>query len=351
MITSHLSAYFLFHSTRYGSVRWQLIHEYVQKSTSTTFPLRLAIVSGELPIQLVSPASSGASCFPSYASSKGGVPWVVDTWILFEVWAVESCIDDFVGSDDFKIFCSSFVISKSPAESEPFSICLSNPVTIARPTSTNNTPKPRRNQPFGSADHLSFLMSRCPKIEIKRRIIPSPSAYAVRYATHSPKLTGSTVARMSEYVGEQLEKTGPSARPVSTAAKAPPFALVASSFSWLRRSNPVISATWVQILGKIVTIPKLITKIPEKYGKNDGGTPMSTVLTLMSRVKTTIEIMSEAAMRYGRHTPPLSEPPTMMGRSGSTHGARTVNIPERNEIKKSIICISDEMCLHTTPSN
>ena len=43
-----------------GSVRRQLMHEYVQKSTRTTFPRSFRSVSGLLLIQFVSPASSGA---------------------------------------------------------------------------------------------------------------------------------------------------------------------------------------------------------------------------------------------------------------------------------------------------
>ena len=39
-------AYFSFHAFRYGIVRMQLMQEYVQKSTNTTFPFRSASVKG-----------------------------------------------------------------------------------------------------------------------------------------------------------------------------------------------------------------------------------------------------------------------------------------------------------------
>src|ERR1700722_19185204 len=49
MITSPLLLYFSFHALMYGSVRRQLMQEYVQKSISTTLPCSAAGVSaGEL---------------------------------------------------------------------------------------------------------------------------------------------------------------------------------------------------------------------------------------------------------------------------------------------------------------
>jgi hypothetical protein len=60
MITRPSSLYFSFQALMYGSVRRQLIQEYVQKSTRTTFPRRDAGVSaGEL-IHSVAPDRSGS---------------------------------------------------------------------------------------------------------------------------------------------------------------------------------------------------------------------------------------------------------------------------------------------------
>src|ERR1700679_2490132 len=60
MITRPYSLYFSFQALMYGSVRRQLIQEYVQKSTRTTFPRRDAGVSaGEL-IHAVAPERSGS---------------------------------------------------------------------------------------------------------------------------------------------------------------------------------------------------------------------------------------------------------------------------------------------------
>ena len=61
MITSPLSAYAAFHAFRCGSVRRQLMHEYVQKSIRTTLPRSDAIVSGGLLNQCDMPVKSGAA--------------------------------------------------------------------------------------------------------------------------------------------------------------------------------------------------------------------------------------------------------------------------------------------------
>ncbi len=60
-ITSHSLAYFSCQALRYGWVLWQLIHEYVQKSTSTTLPRSDASVRGFEFIHSVIPVISGAS--------------------------------------------------------------------------------------------------------------------------------------------------------------------------------------------------------------------------------------------------------------------------------------------------
>jgi hypothetical protein len=59
-MTKPLSAYFSFQSTRYGIVRMQLIQLYVQKSTSTTFPLRSERFIGSVFMYPVILSNSGA---------------------------------------------------------------------------------------------------------------------------------------------------------------------------------------------------------------------------------------------------------------------------------------------------
>src|SRR2546421_9604767 len=59
-ITKPSFAYVRYQLSRYGSVRRQLMQEYVQKSTSTTLPRSSCIVSGGELIQAVSPWRAGA---------------------------------------------------------------------------------------------------------------------------------------------------------------------------------------------------------------------------------------------------------------------------------------------------
>src|SRR4029079_2062640 len=64
--TTSPSAYFSDHARQYASVRSQLMHVYVQKSTSTTFPRRASLVSGGELSQPVAPSNPGR--WPSMAS-------------------------------------------------------------------------------------------------------------------------------------------------------------------------------------------------------------------------------------------------------------------------------------------
>ena len=61
MITSPRERYAASHAFRCGSVRRQLMHEYVQKSISTTLPCSCFSVSGFVLNQSPSAASAGAT--------------------------------------------------------------------------------------------------------------------------------------------------------------------------------------------------------------------------------------------------------------------------------------------------
>ena len=58
-------------------------------------------------------------------------------------------------------------------------------------------------------------------------------------------------------------------------------------------------------------------------------------------VKMTTDTARDAVMTYGFHLERTSEtePPTITGRSGSTHGASTVSTPATNEIKRNVMDI------------
>src|SRR6516164_5389362 len=58
--TRPLSRYFSYHAFTYGNARRQLMHEYVQKSTTTTWPRRPSAVSGGEFSHSVAPSSGGS---------------------------------------------------------------------------------------------------------------------------------------------------------------------------------------------------------------------------------------------------------------------------------------------------
>src|SRR3954451_7833997 len=72
IVTRPASRYFSDHARTYGSVRNQLMHVYVQKSTATTFPRSSSTVSGEefshdvAPLNEPSSPSAGSGTTSSY---------------------------------------------------------------------------------------------------------------------------------------------------------------------------------------------------------------------------------------------------------------------------------------------
>jgi hypothetical protein len=76
--------------------------------------------------------------------------------------------------------------------------------------------------------------------------------------------------------------------------------------------------------------------VPERYFHVSGDIFKKTELTLMRSVNAITDATSDAITVYARFLePPATEPPTIIGKSGSTHGASTVSIPAANEIVKN----------------
>src|SRR5690349_16413031 len=79
-----LALYSLYQAVTWAIARWQLMHEYAQKSTSTTEPLSEAVVSGGEFSHWVMPAISGAgpqSCSfacPEYCAQSARAPVPLD---------------------------------------------------------------------------------------------------------------------------------------------------------------------------------------------------------------------------------------------------------------------------------
>src|SRR4051812_34354055 len=71
--TSPWLLYLFAHSLTYGSVLIQLMHVYVQKSTSTTFPRSFSVVRGAEFSQAVAPSMDGMSGSPTGADKADGL--------------------------------------------------------------------------------------------------------------------------------------------------------------------------------------------------------------------------------------------------------------------------------------
>jgi hypothetical protein len=100
--------------------------------------------------------------------------------------------------------------------------------------------------------------------------------------------------------------------------------------------NPSDSEILFQISGNRVIRPKNTTMPPEMYFQTRGSIPMKAVDTLSSSVKAIIEKAKASVMRTGFHLAlPETELPIIIGKSGSTQGARTVSSPEMYEVRRS----------------
>src|SRR4051812_16498072 len=84
--------------------------------------------------------------------------------------------------------------------------------------------------------------------------------------------------------------------------------------------------------------PKPMRMTPENISQNNCGTMIKTVLALRRRVESITEMPSDIEMVYALlRSPDATEPPTIMGSKGSTHGAMAVRTPAIKEIRKRIM--------------
>jgi hypothetical protein len=117
--------------------------------------------------------------------------------------------------------------------------------------------------------------------------------YAKRYTVPSKKLAGSTVAKITKYVGLQVEKTGPRAAPIRTSPQTlffcspVPINLFASVLALLTNGN------CSQSVGNTSTTPKPNKIPPDKYAHMDGGIAMNAVEAFRRYVKSNIEVAND----------------------------------------------------------
>jgi hypothetical protein len=163
--------------------------------------------------------------------------------------------------------------------------------------------------------------------------------YAKISAEPAARLTGKIVARIMKYVGLQVENTGPSAAPTTISPHVLCFInpLDMSLFeSWFAFARPGIKS---QSFGKRKSNPTIRRMPPESQSQNICGTEINAVETLMRNVNIKTETPSERVTIAARLKllPPASEPPTITGKSGNTHGESTVSTPATNEMRKSVM--------------
>ncbi len=101
--------------------------------------------------------------------------------------------------------------------------------------------------------------------------------------------------------------------------------------------------------GKHIPKPTSITTTPEKVDQNDCGIEMKIVVAFKSSVKSITDSESDPMTTIALLDIPFepsSLAPITTGKSGSMHGANTVNTPAKIEMMKKIIYfISDSRLL------
>jgi hypothetical protein len=119
------------------------------------------------------------------------------------------------------------------------------------------------------------------------------------------------------------------------------FCLLLCSSSFDFPENPSFVEIFFHRFGKIVIIPRATNTPPENDFQNDGGTSISIVLAFNKREKRIIEILNDQIITKGifLFSPSSALAHKTIGSRGKTQGAKTVNIPDKNAITKSVIPI------------
>lgn len=202
------------------------------------------------------------------------------------------------------------------------------------------TPSPRLNKPFGLENPVNWLAKRSPRRAMSSKISDSPKTYASKYKVPSAKLTGSTEAKITKYVGEQVENTGPSAAPTITSPQAFFFLCPLPSSLFERIVSLAKPGTFSQVCGKNKVSPKSKRIPPERNVQNVCGMEIKAVEAFSRNVKRIIDAPSEATTIYGvALLRPDADEPITTGNSGRMHGANTVRTPAINAIAKKVMLL------------
>src|SRR3989344_889506 len=133
------------------------------------------------------------------------------------------------------------------------------------PTRRNSTPSERLNHLWVSDTHPNLPTSFWPMSATKSKARESPIAYAIKSTSPFAKLCGKTVARITKYVGEQEEKTGPRDAPITMSPQKLSFLTPSARrvLDFLLMTRLSFNAPRSQSVGKNVMSPKKIRMVPE----------------------------------------------------------------------------------------
>ena len=170
---------------------------------------------------------------------------------------------------------------------------FSSPSMMAIPRSIKRTPTHRLNQPLPSETEVSFAVNFSPKSAIRSNTNERPNVYASKYVVPSKKLAGNTEAKITKYVGEQVENIGPSDAPTITS---PQSVFLRCPFP-RTLFEPIDSFEIYGICshkpGNTNVRPNATMIEPERYVQKYCGTVMNTVETFRIKVNAIIESANE----------------------------------------------------------
>ena len=155
------------------------------------------------------------------------------------------------------------------------------------------------------------------------------------------KLIGNIIAKITAYVGLQLENTGQSDNQTITLQIIPFFPADFHKF-WLDLSeNPNFVERFFHKFGNIVIIQNNIKITHENNFHTIGSTHINTVEAFSNKENNIIDKESEPIIIYGLNLSSASaaQAQRITGNNGNTHGARIVSTQAKNDTINNVIRI------------
>jgi len=238
-----------------------------------------------------------------------------------------------------KILCSNQVVSNNQALIIAVSILLSHHIIMDIHTIKNTIHNTFLNIQSGELAHLSLLINFCHNKAINNNISQSHKAYANKFISPIKKLTGSITAKITAYVGLQLENTGQSDIQINILHSIHFFPADFHKFLLELSENHIFVEKFFHKFGKIVIIQNNINITPENNFQTIGSTHIKIVEAFSKSENIIIDTTKDNIIMYGLDL--LLESSTdahnITGKSGNTHGASIVRIHAKNEIINNVI--------------